>query len=615
MSGICGIISSAPLADGDIRTKWMLDAMAHRGTDSRGTASPQVNETESIFLGCLHQADIDTQPNAQQPLIDPDSGNILLFNGEIYNFKELQAELTKHGIAFVSGSDAEVLLMAYTFWGTACLNKIRGVFAFAIWDAKEQKLFMARDAMGVMPLYFGKFDAHFIFATEVRATLASQLVPREIDIAALESMLAYGAPQEPLTLVQGIHSLPAGCYVEIKNNEISSPVFFPPEDFNPYTFPEDDIADLLRQSLIAAAKMQSFADVQSCMLFDGSLSTTALAALFKTAGIIHKAYAVALEDTSTTDITEVAKKLDIDLEILTLDDATIRNHFVKALDSYDQPSIQGIDTWIISHLVTQLGNKVAISGIGCNSLFPDEKDFASALQSIRSAAILRHFPNIVLDIAEFIWHSDNALRTLDNGKATTCPPYLFSRQIIDSDLRAHILGIYPRIQPKWLNTMAESIQSHSRAFQRDIVNHISFMELSTYIRSMKLRNADQLGMANGLEIRAPYMDSILVNMMLKIPGKLKLNRKQPKSLLFKSTGLTPEFAQLTYRLPQIKLWKYMTELCSQDIDELFHAPPMGCMRSIGLVPLWKSYKAGKESWRKIWCIFNALRWIHNNIYP
>ena len=611
MSGICGIIEPSCLPDGKMRIEKMLDAMEHRGRDARGTAFPE----ENIFLGCVHQADIDPQPNAKQPLVDPDSGNILLFDGEIYNFKELQAELTKHGFAFANGSDAEVFLMAYSFWGPSFLHRIRGVFAFAIWNAREKKLFAGRDPMGVMPFYYYRDGLRLVFASEVRSLLQSDIVPREIDPSGLESALAYGAPQEPFTLVNGIRALPPGCFVEKKSRESFQCIPFTHQDFTPYSIPESDAVEMLRHSLAASVRMQSFADVPMCMLFDGTLNAIALASFFKSQGAHVKAYAFSMGEELPPELADLASELDIELNELQLNDDFILKHFEQALDSYDQPSIDGIASWFFTHRIVEEGIHVALSGIGCNALFADADDFRLPRKLIKKASFIRRFPTFILNLLQKLPLSQKAKNTLDIGK-TDCPASLFSRRFFSTLKRKRILNIenYSVVpQPSWLNLMTANLQW--KDFTKDPVNLISYIELNSHIRSLKLRDADQLGMANGVEIRAPYMDPIFVNLMLQIPGELKVSRKQNKPLLLKVADITPQLAANALNPIPFPIQKYMDRVCHDDIDVLFHQPPLNCMKSQEIVQLWNDYKNGNEDWHKIWTIYTILRWIRKHLAP
>ena len=167
-------------------------------------------------MGSRRLAILDLSPAGHQPMMDPGTGNWLAYNGEIFNFRELRRELQDLGCDFRSHCDTEVLLTGYRVWGEEVLARLRGMFAFAVWDESRQMLLLARDPMGVKPLYYHEAPGRFMFASELRSLLASGLVPRELDATGLDSFLKFGAVQEPLTMVRSIRLLPAGCLLRWK---------------------------------------------------------------------------------------------------------------------------------------------------------------------------------------------------------------------------------------------------------------------------------------------------------------------------------------------------------------------------------------------------------------
>src|ERR1044071_355806 len=212
MCGIAGLVSTRGTAKEFVAAaRSMTDAQRHRGPDGDGVEVLS-EQSPAVVFGHRRLAIIDLSAAGREPMRDAETGNWLTFNGEIYNFRELRAELEGLGHAFQTRTDAEVILKAYARWGEACVERLRGIFAFAIWggDGGNQKLFVARDQLGVKPLYYRQNDESLLFASEVRALLASGLVGRRLDLKGLHSFLAYGSVQEPLTMVRGVQSLPPG---------------------------------------------------------------------------------------------------------------------------------------------------------------------------------------------------------------------------------------------------------------------------------------------------------------------------------------------------------------------------------------------------------------------
>jgi asparagine synthase (glutamine-hydrolysing) len=210
MCGIFGIVArNGRIPEGVLERG--TQSLAHRGPDDSGTIllRDSVPESIEIGLGNRRLAILDLSPLAHQPMQDAESGSWIVYNGEIYNFREIRDELQNSGTNFVSHSDTEVVLKAYARWGEACLAKFRGMFAFAIWDARRHHLFLARDPMGIKPLYYTQAGSCFVFASEVRTLLGTGLVHSRIDPAGLLNYLTFGSAYDPLTLVEGVRALPA----------------------------------------------------------------------------------------------------------------------------------------------------------------------------------------------------------------------------------------------------------------------------------------------------------------------------------------------------------------------------------------------------------------------
>src|SRR5882724_4602061 len=221
MCGIFGIVArKSKIAEGLLERG--TQSLAHRGPDDSGTIvlRDSIPSPVEVGLGSRRLAILDLSPLGHQPMRDPETGNWIVYNGEIYNFRDVRAELEREGTIFVSHSDTEVLLKAYARWGVQCLVKFRGMFAFAIWDASGHHLFLARDPMGIKPLYYAQSGSYFLFASEVRTLLGTNLLQRGIDQAGLLNYLTFGSAYDPLTLIAGVRSLPAGHCLSCRSGAI-----------------------------------------------------------------------------------------------------------------------------------------------------------------------------------------------------------------------------------------------------------------------------------------------------------------------------------------------------------------------------------------------------------
>ena len=229
MCGIVGILARKTQIPPAVLEQATL-SLAHRGPDDSGTVLLQETQPEPLEIGLGHRrlAILDLSPLGHQPMQDPVTGNWIVFNGEIYNFRDLRKELDASGVQFKSHSDTEVILAAYRVWGEACLTRLNGMFAFALWDAPRKRLLLARDPMGIKPLYYYQLEQTFIFASELRTLLRTGLVPRKVDLTGILSYLEFGSVYEPWTIVEDVKAVPPGHVLTVENGSLSSREYWNP---------------------------------------------------------------------------------------------------------------------------------------------------------------------------------------------------------------------------------------------------------------------------------------------------------------------------------------------------------------------------------------------------
>jgi asparagine synthase (glutamine-hydrolysing) len=227
MCGIFGILATNGTVP-PLLLERATDSLAHRGPDDRGTVVIQATTAPrlEIGLGSRRLAILDLSPLGHQPMQDPQTGNWIVYNGELYNFRELRTRLQGEGVRFVSQSDTEVLLQAYGRWGEKCVGELRGMFAFAIWDAKRSRLLLGRDPMGIKPLYYGSAGQYFLFASELRTLLGTGLIPRRLDPAGLINYLNFGSVYDPITMIQGVSALQAGHYAVWESGRLKDTMYW-----------------------------------------------------------------------------------------------------------------------------------------------------------------------------------------------------------------------------------------------------------------------------------------------------------------------------------------------------------------------------------------------------
>src|SRR5271166_3612280 len=413
MCGIFGLISrNAPLPDGVLERA--TQSLAHRGPDDGGTVvlRDQQYDPVEIGLGNCRLAILDLSPLGHQPMNDPASGNWIVYNGEIYNFREVRTKLEREGLCFRSGSDTEVILRAYAQWGEACLAEFRGMFAFAIWDAKRHLLFVARDPMGIKPLYYWQSDRYFMFSSEVRTLLQTSLVPRRIDPAGLLSYLALGSLCEPMTLLEGIASLAPGHWLTWKNGQATQTEYWSltglgvvepdaePDaahgrdhacDATAKAKHEVQVAELLDESV----RMQMVSDVPVGVFLSGGIDSSALVAILSQNGIHPSTFSIVFreDDYSEAEYSRaIAQHFRTDHHEINVSQSNLFDAIAPAIHAMDLPTIDGVNTYFISEKTRDAGVKVALSGLGGDEVFAGYASFRAVPQMERFAGAWRRLP-------------------------------------------------------------------------------------------------------------------------------------------------------------------------------------------------------------------------------
>ncbi|MDI1319777.1 MAG: asparagine synthase (glutamine-hydrolyzing), partial [bacterium] len=373
MCGIAGLLSPKlnPAAREDAVAR-MVKRERHRGPDDSGLGS-----NGPVTLGMCRLAIIDPA-NGHQPMVSPDGRFSLIFNGAIYNYRELQTELALGGWHFKTNCDTEVLLAAFALHGPACLERLRGMFAFAIWDATEQKLFAARDPLGIKPLYYARLpDGGVVFASELNALLASGQVAREIDPTSVGEYLAWFSVPAPRTIYHGISNLPPGhCLtVDAAGWTKTAAWWHLPAPTAPgrVTTNYHDFVHGLRHQLENSIRAHRVADVPVGAFLSGGMDSTAVVGLMaKTGATRLKTFSLIFGETGFSEqasarLAAATFGTEHHEELVT--GARVAADLPRILASFDQPTGDGINTYYASQTARQGGVTVALSGLGGDELF------------------------------------------------------------------------------------------------------------------------------------------------------------------------------------------------------------------------------------------------------
>jgi asparagine synthase (glutamine-hydrolysing) len=621
MCGIAGVIHPDYVIT-ETAVQAMNKMQGQRGPDDEGLRRIPYADG-CLVLGHRRLAIIDLSPAGRQPMEDSDTGNWITYNGEIYNFQDLRKQLEGMGQTFRTKTDTEVILKAYAMWGEDSLEHLRGIFAFGIWNEKQQILFLARDQIGVKPLYYYRGENCFIFASEVRALLASGLLPRKLDIKGLCSYLAYGSVQDPYTLVEGVKSLLPGHLLVWKEGDIYIYRYWqlpPPEAISPLS-PKaayDQVAEFLSD----AVYNQLVSDVPLGAFLSGGIDSTAIAALMrKTSTAPVKTLSIVFDEAKYDERKYsrlAAEYIGTDHTELELSGEVVRNHLPQALAAYDQPSVDGLNTYFVSKVAKEAGLTVALSGVGGDELFGGYDGYRKSLFAERWGKPIQAIASLVPVNLLSTLKGLNGSELLRKGIAlltTKRHPYFISRRLfsdwqIDQLLHKHI----PRI-PSWEPDTFERMEYEAQGYGP--INRASAFELETYMVSTLLRDTDQMSMAHALEVRVPLIDHKLVEFLFTLPGAIKVDKGIPKPLLTKVLGesIPTECVFRPKRGFELPFEVWLRESLQRDMtDSMLNSMEDEAwpLEQNYLAKIWREFQRGKLNWTRIWGIFVLRSWIVNH---
>ena len=383
----------------------MNRALRHRGPDDDGVAEINLKSCDSVLcLGNTRLAVIDISTAGHQPMFDPDTGNWITYNGETYNYKELKRDIGNEFGEWLSHTDTEVVLRAYRKWGVAAFTKLRGMFALAIWDHRQQTLLLARDEFGIKPLYYTvgnnpsepctaeRTATQFAFASEVRALLASNAVPRKLSAAAVRSYLEYGSVQAPLSIVENCWSVMPGHCMTVKrqgpvlNVSVSPFTKLSSNGHHKSVFvttplqAESELRNLLKDSV----SKHLVSDVPMGVFLSGGMDSSAIVALMSQVSSKRpRTFSVVFSEEQFNEAPHsrlIAQKFGTDHSEVHLDQETLLQQLPEAIAALDQPSMDGTNTYVVSKAVKDAGITVALSGLGGDELFCGYPSFRRALK-------------------------------------------------------------------------------------------------------------------------------------------------------------------------------------------------------------------------------------------
>lgn len=617
MCGIAGILSTEHNNSLLKIIGIMTESMSHRGPDGNN-----IFQDGPMVLGHRRLAVIDKSEMSAQPMIDPSGRYVLVFNGTIYNFRELKKELT--GYPFKSQGDTEVILAAYTTWGKECVKRLKGMFAFAIWDIAEQSFFLARDPLGIKPLYYTELDNGFLFSSEIRAILNTGLVEKSLNFDALQDYLHYQSVCSPKTLVNGILQLRAGHYMCWKKNSVTITSYFDiaRQLVGENQVIEKDLQSDIRRLVVDAVEKRLISDFPVGIFLSGGIdSAIILAIMGRTKSRGHHAFTFSFEEKKYDEATkaeQLASAFGIDHTLFYLDQEEILNDLPAAIDVMDLPSGDGLNTYFISRKVHQFGFKVALSGLGGDELFAGYPNFKNYFRFKQhnylwdNSYIIRKFVAACMPTLHRRWDRYNSLiksRDLEIDSVYPVFREILSEKTINKLVSANSIGVYSDTVRKTLSENRKLINSFPFLSQYSIADYLG------YTQNTLMKDTDQMAMSQSVEVRAPFFDLDLVKYMLNIKDDLKIISQ--KKLLTDSMrpllkGIQLHQQKKGFVLP-MDIWmrKQLRKFCQEKIENLAER---NFMNKKEILQFWNNFLLQKNNIRStdVWVLVVLENWLQKN---
>jgi asparagine synthase (glutamine-hydrolysing) len=642
MCGIAGIIGRL-YEPNQAALKRMSDAMVHRGPDASGTwVSAPDDRGWGALLAHRRLSILDLSPAGAQPMVDPVTGHVVVFNGEIYNFGDLRQRLVNEGQTFQSTGDTAVMLRALGLHGTDAVSWLRGMFAFACWDPKKRRLLLARDALGIKPLYVARSsdpsaDWSVAFASELRALLASGLLGTpHLDPRAVASSVWNGFVVGPGTAVEGVELLYPGCLIEfdgVGKNILQEDFWRIPNRAPDPTIDEEALAAALERGL----ELHLASDVPLGVFLSGGIDSSAMANLAQRVARnpIHT-FTLTFEEQEFNE-GPIARKIAAAIgtqhhEVLLTESRFVEN-LDAALDSSDQPTIDGLNAYYVSQAIRSAGFTVALSGMGGDELFGGYTSYrdlpvlqrwsryaAWVPRSLQvTAATLATWPlrrsggevppqTRWAKLPDMVRHSDDLLALYQLAYALFLPN--FQRELLAPGFAEALADGLPA-------AMRTRICAETR--DRTPLSAISVMEQRLFLGERLLRDNDAASMASSLEQRVPLVDQVLFECVDRLPDQARFQPVGRKAMLRRIglRGLDPALFERPKRGFELPFDRWIRRGLKDDMDQCLRDPQ--AITPVGLDPaavgrLWRAFLDGAPGmyWSRVWSVYVFIRWCHRN---
>lgn len=529
MCGIAGIIGSRDRDSIDA----MVAAMRHRGPDDAGTWA---DDAAHVMLGNRRLAIQDLSPAGHMPMSD--GTRWITYNGEVYNFPTLRTALEQNGHTFRSGSDTEVILAAYREWGTDCLHHLRGMFAFAIYDptVEDGRLFLARDHFGIKPLYWSRQDHTFVFASEIRAVLASGLVRRQINLAAVWDYLSFGSVIPPETIISDVFALLPGHAMLVSRTDQHIWRWWDLAEAAQNTAIPDSLEEAaaeVRRLLDESVRLQRISDVPVGAFLSGGIDSSTIVGLmsahvnepihtFSVAFRTQGGHADELDHARTA-----AERFGTTHHPVIVGEDEISRRFDTIIRALDQPSIDGINSYLVAEAARQ-HITVSLSGVGGDELFagyPQFGRFWRAAQRFPTGNRTLH--SLTRVFGHYLpgrWRGP-----LEFQSADPLARHGMVRRFHTQTQKSHLVN--SALFEAFHARTTDDFYRHLLLDHLDPISQVSYIETRGYMAHTLLRDVDVMSMAHSLEVRVPFVDHVVAQFVFALPPQWKWHGSGGKRVL------------------------------------------------------------------------------------
>jgi asparagine synthase (glutamine-hydrolysing) len=621
MCGITGIFSLSNVRDAAAA---MTARLAHRGPDDCGLECLRSADGEPAgMFGHRRLAVIDLSAAGHQPMFSRDGSLCITYNGEIYNFAELRAELEQRGVRFATRCDTEVLLEGWATYGIDFLSRLRGMFALALWDSNRKHGYLIRDAFGIKPLYFCERDGQVIFASEVRAILSSGTFEPRLSVPAIATYLSCGSIAEPLTIIEGVYAVPPGCVIPVVRDgnsfKVGEPARFRPVfegSDDPHVAPKSHV-HRIRNALRESVAYHLVSDVPVALFLSGGIDSSAIA------GLASEVSPARLDSFTVTfaeaDYSEAAPARDAARQFNTrhheilLSGQDLLGALPDVFESMDQPSMDGLNTFVVSRSVRSYGIKVVLSGLGGDELFAGYPSFHRA----RAISPLWKLPSGVrrlagLGIGSFNDHRAARVRALLAEAHPAHAAYTASRTLFDETQVSALLPVHAGGKPH------AGVRADIDSEKLSLLQQVSFFEITGYMRNTLLRDSDVFSMAHALELRVPFVDVRVAAVARAAADALKIRRGRSKPLLVDAIGdlLPPGSFERPKRGFTLPFETWMRDDLFAEVNSVLssRSPERAGLRPADVAGVWSAFQARRPgvNWSRPWALYTLVRWAERN---